>query len=291
MNQPSPYLRLHLPAADLPSSVVFDSPHSGEYLPRHFRYACHRQDLMHLHDPHVHRLLSGIPATGSPVLESLVHRSCIDLNRHEYEVDPARIDGDWKLPVKETFYTSRNAGVFPVFAGPRTNRLTAIYNDAARLTAAEGERRLARYYHPYYRQLEKLLAESRKNHQQILHMNMHSAHRNPDQPQADIILGDLNGKACDRNIRDFIEHFLRKSGYSVDFNGTFFSGGATIQKTNNVPGGINSIQVEIARDLYMDQETLAYLPHKAVNVQKTLTALSQALQGYMADRNAPSPKT
>lgn len=278
---------------DLQSAVVFDSPHSGEYLPRHFRYACNRQDLMQLHDPHVHKLLTGIPATGSPVLEALVHRSCIDLNRHEYEVDPSRIDGDWKLPVKETFYTSRNAEIFPVFAGPRTNRLTAIYNDAAKLTVAEGERRLQHYYHPYYDQLNTLLTASRSQHDNILHLNMHSAHRNPDQPQSDIILGDLNGKACDPHIRDFIENFLKERSYSVDFNGTFFSGGATIQKTNNVPGGINSVQIEIARDLYMDQETLAYLPHKAVKIQETLTALSQALQVYMASRNAPSlsPKT
>lgn len=246
---------------------------------------------MHLHDPHVHRLLSAIPATGSPVLESLVHRSCIDLNRHEYEVDPARIDGDWKLSVKETFYTSRNAGVFPVFAGPRTNRLTAIYNDAARLTVTEGERRLQHYYHPYYSQLEALLTASRNQHNQILHLNMHSAHRSPDQPQADIILGDLNGKSCDRSIRDFIESFLKERAYSVDFNGTFFSGGATIQKTNNVPGGINSVQIEIARDLYMNQETLDFMPNRALKIQKTLTDLSKALQGYMACRNAPSPKT
>ncbi len=248
---------------------------------------------MHLHDPHVHRLLSGIPATGSPVLESKVHRSCIDLNRHEYEVDPARIHGEWKLPVKETFYTSRNAGIFPVFAGPRTNRLTAIYNDAARLTAVEGERRLQLYYHPYYQQLDALLTASRNQHDQILHLNMHSAHRNPDQPQADIILGDLNGKSCDRDIRDYIENFLKERSYSVDFNGTFFSGGATIQKTNNVPGGIHSIQFEIARDLYMNQDTLDFRPSRAAIIQKTLTDLSRTLQAYMAHRNATSlsPKT
>ena len=270
MGQHSQCFRLHRPAQDDPSAVVFDSPHSGESLPRQFRYACARNDLMFLHDPYVNQLLSGVTGTGSPLLEALIHRSYIDLNRHEYEVDPARLDGDWTLPIKETFYTSRNAGVFPVFAGPRTNRLTPIYNEAARLTAQDAEKRILHYHRPYYAALQELLQESHDRHGQVLHLNMHSSHRNPSQPQADFVLGDLNGKACAPDLRDYIENFLKKRGYSVDFNGTFFSGGAIIQRTHNTQGGFHSLQIEIARDLYMDQDRLALLPERAAKIKDNL---------------------
>lgn len=286
MSKNAPAFRLHLPVEDHASTVIFDSPHSGEYFPRHFRYACERRDLMFLHDPYVNRLLSRIPATGSPVLEALIHRSYLDLNRHEHEVDPSRFDGEWTLPAKKTFYTSRNAGVFPVFAGPRRNRLTPIYNEAATLKAEDAERRIRDYYHPYYTALQNLLQDCKERHGIALHINMHSTHRSPDQPQADIILGDLNGISCAAHIRDHIEGFFNKSGYSVDFNGDFFSGGAIIQKTHNISGGIHSLQVEIARDLYMDQDSLAYHPAKAAKIRKDMAALNLSLRHHM-DRLSP----
>lgn len=292
-SNPHPF-RVHLPPVPSGSAVVFDSPHSGETLPDHFRYACDAQDLMYLHDAHVHKLLAGIPATGSPVLESLIHRSCIDLNRHEHEVDPARIDGEWMLPVKDSFYTKRNAGLFPLFAGPRANRIKTIYNQAASLTVAEGERRIRDYYRPYHARLQDLLTETRQQNAQILHLNMHSFHRDPARPMADIILGDLNGKACDPAISALIKDYFRINEYSAVLNDNYFTGGAIVQRIHAPANGLNSIQIEIARDLYMDQDTLAFLPGKAAGIQNTLNGLGRLLKNYMARRSdavsAPAPK-
>jgi N-formylglutamate amidohydrolase len=267
------------------SPVIFDCPHSGTILPRHFRYACQKQDLMFLHDPHVDKLLTGVPHAGSPVLEALIHRACIDLNRHEYEVNPDWIDGEWTIPHKMTFYTSQNAGLFPILAGPRANRISDIYNDAARLTAREGERRIHDYHRPYYKKLDQMLTASRKSNASILHVDMHSTYRgNPDQ-QADIILGDMNSKSCDPEITRFIKTYFQIDGYSVDDNGKYFSGGAIIQHTHAPEKGIHSIQIEIARDIYMNQETLAFSMTRGEELRKSLSGLSKALNGYMAHRN------
>lgn len=285
--KPAPYIVHPANRPDI-SPVVFDCPHSGIILPSHFRYACQKQDLMFLHDPHVDQLLADVPQAGSPVLEALIHRSCIDLNRHEYEVNPDWIDGKWKIPHKMTFYTSQNAGVFPILAGPRTNRISNIYNDAARLTTSEGERRIRDYHRPYYKKLDQLLATARQHHDMVLHVDMHSTNRSDPEHQADIILGNMNGKACDPRITKFIKSYFEISGYSVDSNGKYFSGGAIVQHTNNPQGGIHSIQIEIARDLYMNQDTLAFLPVRGKDVKTTLTGLAKALNGYMATRNGPA---
>ena len=289
---PTPYVVHRLQRADN-SALVFDTPHNGTILPRHFRYACATRDLLHLHDPHVEKLLTGIPGTGSPVLEARIHRSCIDLNRHEHEVNPDWIDGAWNLPVKATFYTTKNAGLFPILAGPRARRITPIYNEAARLKPAEAERRIVQYYRPYYKKLHDLLIEARQQQNAALHINVHSSHRNPDQPQADIVLGNLNGKSCDPAITGFIQHYFEQTGFSVDFNGVYFSGGALIQKTHNTAAGFHSVQIEIARDLYMNQETLEFEPAKAEKIRNAMTGLAIALKDYMArwPKNAvPSPK-
>src|SRR5688500_15864078 len=114
---------IHSPQGLTLPAVVFDTPHSGTALPDHFRYACATRDLMHMHDPHVENLLAEVPASGVAVLEALVHRACIDLNRYEDEIDPGMIEGDWPRPVRRTIYTAEKFCLFPAFAGPRTRRI------------------------------------------------------------------------------------------------------------------------------------------------------------------------
>jgi N-formylglutamate deformylase len=283
--KPAPYIVHPAQRPDV-SPVVFDTPHSGIILPDHFRYACEKQALMFLHDPHVEKLLGDVPQAGSPVLEALIHRSCIDLNRHECEVNPDWIDGEWTIPHKMTFYTMNNAGFFPIYAGPRTNRISEIYNDAARLTTSEGERRIRDYHRPYYKKLDQMLTTARAHNDLVLHVNMHSTNRVDPDHQADIILGDMNGKSCDPAMTRFIKTYFQISGYSVDDNGKYFSGGAIVQRTNAPEKGIHSIQIEIARDLYMNQETLAFSMTRGQEITKSITGLAKALNGYMAQRNA-----
>ncbi len=269
------------------SPVVFDSPHSGTILPDHFRYACQTRDLMFLHDPHVDLLLTDVPSAGVSVLTGTVHRSCIDLNRHEYEVNPDWIDGDWTPPHKMTFYTTSNAGLFPVMAGPRGSRIAAIYNDVARLTPDEGIRRIHDYHRPYYKELSAMLARAHTHHGFTLHINMHSSHRDNPNGHADIILGDLNEQSCAPDIVSFVTKFFKDTGYSVDKNGKYFSGGAIVQTTNNPANGIHSLQIEIARDLYMNQKTLSFSDRNGEKIRRDITRLASALNSYMLRRSAP----
>ncbi|HEY8189462.1 MAG TPA: N-formylglutamate amidohydrolase, partial [Micavibrio sp.] len=148
---------IHMPEKPGTSSVVFDTPHSGIILPDHFHYACTRNDLMHMHDPYVEKLLADVPAAGAPVLEALIHKACINLNRDISEIDPAMIDGNWKHSFHISPYTARKDGLFPALSGPRLNRVSPIYNAHARLTVIEAEQRIERYYKPYYAALHGLI--------------------------------------------------------------------------------------------------------------------------------------
>ncbi|MFN3827928.1 MAG: N-formylglutamate amidohydrolase [Micavibrio sp.] len=277
---------LHEAAGDTISPVVFDNPHSGTVLPAHFKYACSVRDLMELHDPHVEKLLVDIPATGSPVLEALIHRTCIDLNRDESEIDPATIIGGWNHPVKITPYVTKGLGLFPLMAGPRINRISPIYNQAASLTTQEARLRIDGYYVPYYKTLDNLIDRAHKEHGTSLYIDMHSMGRQSRDGQADIILGDLYDQTCDGTIRLFVEEFFKDAGYSVDRNGKFFKGGALIEKTAAPANNRHSLQIEMARDLYMDQDTLAYDPARGSKLQADLTRFAKEVRSFMVKQAA-----
>jgi N-formylglutamate amidohydrolase len=251
-----PFL-IHMPEKPPAPPVVFDTPHSGIILPDHFHYACTRGDLMHMHDPHVEKLLTDVPAAGVPVLEALIHKACINLNRDISEIDPAMIDGNWKHPFHVSPYTARKDGLFPVLSGPRLSRISPIYNASARLTAIEAEQRIERYYKPYYAALHGLINRARRQNEAVLHVNVHSSYRQPGTSLADIVLGTVHGQSCPAAIAMRIKAFFEKEGRSVSLDKPF-SGGTLVQSSHDRRRNIHSIQIEIARDLYMNQDTLEY---------------------------------
>ncbi len=235
---------------------------------------------MELHDPHIERLVADIPATGSPVLEAQIHRTCIDLNRDEREIDPATITGSWNRDVKVTSYVSKGLGLFPMMAGPRTSRISPIYNDAARLSADDAQRRIDSYYTPYYNELQRLIDSAHDKNGLSLYVDMHSMGRQSRNGHADIILGDLHDKTCRPDFIAFVRSFFEDAGFTVDRNGAFFKGGALIEKTADPENHKYSLQIEIARDLYMDQSTLDYDNEKGPALRDTLTRFAMELRRF-----------
>ncbi len=95
------------------------------------------------------RLFAAAPGLGAPLLAARVPRAFVDLNRAVDELDPAVIEG-----VTRNSHNPRiesGLGVIPrVVAGGR-----AIYS--GKLTRAEAEARLHRYWHPYHQTLRGLI--------------------------------------------------------------------------------------------------------------------------------------
>ena len=259
------------------TAVVFDSPHSGTTLPAHFNFVCGLDDLKYYHDPHIDRLLADIPETGAPVLEANIHRTCIDLNRFETEIDPSTILGGWPYPTKATKYTDLNVGLLPVMTGPVWNRTKPIYDEAHPLTADEAHLRLRAYYRPYYTTLKTLMNRASDVHEQCLLVDTHSLFRTPG--SEDIILGDMNGTTCSPVITQIAASVFRQHGLSVAFNRP--SGHAIIKTTADFSKGHHSLQVEIARDLYMDMDTYTYDEKKAARIKSVLHILSTKLAKLM----------
>ncbi|MCA9486858.1 MAG: N-formylglutamate amidohydrolase [Nanoarchaeota archaeon] len=117
------------------------------------------------------------------------------------------------------------------------------------------------YYEEYHTKLQTFLEEGKKKHKRILLLDCHSygsrgLSGTPDEGQerADINLGTLEGKSCDKDILLFLKNFFIQHGLScsIDFP---YKGGYITQKFANPSSGVNVIQIEVKKGLYMDERT------------------------------------
>lgn len=248
------YSLIHPARQDTP--VVFASPHSGRDYPAELleATALDGRAIRSSEDAFVDRLFSAAPDLGAPLLVARAPRAFIDLNRASDELDPALIEGVMR-PAHNPRISS-GLGVIPrVVSNGR-----AIYR--GKLTMAEAEARILRYWHPYHGALRGLMHETCAIFGQAILVDCHSmpheaieAHARPGVPHPEIVLGDRFGAAAGRDVVDRIEAAFRKAGLRVVRNAPF--AGAYIAQTYGRPSlGCHVVQVEIDRSLYMDESRI-----------------------------------
>ncbi|PTV95088.1 N-formylglutamate amidohydrolase [Rhodobacter aestuarii] len=250
-----PY-RLHLPEV-LTSGVVFASPHSGRQYPQEFVRRA-QLDLLRLRsseDAFVDRLLGMVPHHGATLLEANYPRAYVDLNRGEEELDPALIDG-----VARGSGGARAAmglGVIPrVVSGGREIFM-------GKIPQAEAKARIEAVWRPYHARLGALLQERRARFGRAILFDVHSMPSEASTPRqrcAEIVLGDRFGTSAKSETMHHVESVFRRAGLSVARN-TPFAGAYIVQRYGRPASGIEVIQIEISRALYMDEERIEPLPH------------------------------
>lgn len=253
------------------SPLVFASPHSGRIYPEPFSALCRLplMDLRRVEDAYVDRLLSEAPEAGAPVIRGLVGRAYVDLNRAETEIDPDMFhdpDPEWRRLVSPR--VEAGLGCIPRVA----HNGAAIYD--APLSRSEAQHRLDTVYRPYHRALDSLLARSESMFGTAWLIDCHSMPSEADRVKTpEIVLGDRFGSACPPRLMSFVEAFFRSRGYSTARNHPYSGGYATI-KHGRIIGRRHALQIEIRRDLYLDEATVE--PHQGlVKLRSDLADLSR----------------
>jgi N-formylglutamate amidohydrolase len=240
--------------------MIFASPHSGRDYPEAFlrQAVLDRAAIRSSEDAFVDQLFDCAPAMGAALLTARAPRAYIDLNRAADELDPGVIDGIQRVPHNPRI--ASGLGVIPrVVAGGRS-----IYR--GKLTLAEAEARLTRFWHPYHQALAALIDETRSDFGQAVLIDCHSmpheaieAHTRPGQPRPDVVLGDRYGVAAGREVMDRIESAFATAGLRVGRNAPF-AGAYVAQAYGRPTRGVHVVQVEIDRSLYMDEARIEPLP-------------------------------
>src|SRR3954471_20747419 len=234
--------------------LVVDSPHSGRAYPEDFGHAAPLALLRRAEDAFVDDLYEDAPRHGAGLLKALFPRSYVDPNRHEGEIDPDMLDDSWPAAIAASERTQMGLGLIRRLI--RGN--VPVYDRL--LPVAEIEDRIARFHRPYHDELEAMLTELHARFGAVWHINAHSMKalgrkQGKSIPRDDLVLGDLEGESCDPEFTAFVAETLQGHGYSVRINHPF-KGAELVKRFGRPNEGRHSLQIEVNRGLYMDEEKI-----------------------------------
>ncbi len=272
------------PPEGVETPVLVEVPHAGVYVdPESLAFTiaparCIARDA----DLYVDRLFADAPSLGATMLVSRVSRYVIDLNRGPNDFDGDAVDG----------------GIGHV--APR-GLVWRVATDGSpvlgrRLPRAELERRLAYAYRPYHAALAALLAHKVARFGFAILVCAHSMPEPPRKqgplgyripstepsPIADIVPGTRGRTSAAGRLIDLVDAHARAAGFSVRHDDPY-KGGFSTSHYGAPARGVHAIQIEIARRLYMDPETLGSDPQKFESVR----CFARTLVGRLAAEGSP----
>jgi N-formylglutamate amidohydrolase len=196
-----------------------------------------------------------VVALSSPLIAARFPRAYLDVNREPYELDPELFSG--RLPDFANTQSARVVGGLGTIA-----RVVAdteeIYRE--RLPIGAAFERIERLYRPFHEALADLLESTRKRFGIAVLIDCHSmpsaSMGQPPGGRPHFVLGDRFGASCDAKLTRFTRDVLQTAGYEVQVNRPY-AGGFITEYYGNPALGVQSLQLEINRALYLDEATLS----------------------------------
>ncbi len=268
----------------LPGStpLVLDSPHSGTYYPPDFQPACDMTSLRRAEDTHVEKLYDFAPALGVAWVEAHFPRSYLDANRNVTELDVSLLEGPWTGPLSTDPRMLAKVRLGKGLIWKLTDEGLSIYDRL--LGVEEVRQRIERCWTPYHAAVADAIEAAHARHGYSIHINCHSmpaiagSHATdfPGMAHADFVIGDRDGTTADPALSQKICAHLRACGYSVDYNHPY-KGVELVRRNGDPAAGRHSIQVEINRKLYMDENTLALDEDGTARLKANLESMVEML--------------
>jgi len=228
-----------------------------------------------------------LPATelGVPLLAAEFPRTYLDNNRNAGDIDLELIDGGhWP----HAFVPSGKAAIGKALVWRTLDDGRAIYG--RRLTVDEVVGRIERVHAPYHGALRQLIDAAHAQFGEAFHINCHSMNSVAGEmgeggegtERADFVLGDRERTTCDPALTEFVRQALSSMGYAVKVNDPY-KGVELVRAYSDPARGRHSLQVEINKRLYMDEERC--VPNEGyATLQTNLTTLVEAIRDFIRDR-------
>ncbi len=247
----------------LPGSapLVLDSPHSGTYYPDDFCVACPLPELRRAEDTHVEKLYDFAPGLGIAWIEALFPRSYLDVNRDVSEIDVDLIDGEWPGDAPDTDAARSKVRLGKGLIWRYTDDGLPLYD--RKLTVAEVQARIDQCWRPYHAAVADAIESAHARHGYSLHINCHSmpaiagshATEFPGLAHADFVVGDRDGTTASPKLSLWLVEQLRELGYNAAYNHPY-KGVELVRRHAAPERNRHSIQLEVNRGLYMNEQTL-----------------------------------
>src|SRR5262245_32625639 len=258
--------------------LVLDSPHSGHDFPADFNAIVSETELREAEDSYVDELYAAAHELGAPLLAASFPRTYLDPNRHAGDVDLELIEGAWPWEYRPS--GKARIGKSLIWRTLEDGR--PIYGRRLRPDAVRG--RIERFHTPYHRSLKDQLDAAYRRFGKVYHINCHSmravgGRQSEDglgTVRPDFVLGDRDGTTCEARFTEFVRETLAGMGYRVTVNDPY-KGVELVRAFSDPKAGRHSLQIEINKRLYMDENTLARTAGFAP-LQKNLGELLRVLQ-------------
>lgn len=250
-------------------------PHSGERVPEETPWLKGLPEtlLMCDVDRFVDRLYQPvIERLGIPSVKTEWHRYAIDLNRWADDVDCDSVQGH-----------ANPSGKFP------RGLHWAITTKGERLIPAPMPRDLhdllvAKYFEPFHAGVRREMALLKeRGAKTVYHIDAHSMpsvgtkeHRDPGERRADAVISDCEGTSCSTWFKDLVIASYERAGFKVAYNWPY-KGGRVTETYGRPAQGVESIQVELNRALYMNEETKQLRVEVLAAVQSKITQAVEAV--------------
>lgn len=105
-----------------------------------------------------------------------------------------------------------------------------------------------------------------------------SGHKDPGRPRAHVVPGDRDGTSCAPALTRFVTHHFEGLGFEVRANDPY-KGGFITAHHGRPANAIHAIQIEMRRDLYMDEQTYAIDDEGFSRLVEALAGLLRGLAG------------
>lgn len=261
---------------DVTSPLVVDSPHSWPHYPESFLPACKREDLLTSWDAWVDELFAATPNLGAPLLYARFPRFFIDPNRARDDIDPELVSGNLPFPLRPTEKTQKGFGLL------RRNALPNILVYDNPIPADRLLEYIEVYYDAYHSKLSQLIEYAHNRFGRAVHLDCHSMKSkgnsmNDDQGQTrpDIVVSDNFGATADSGLTIQLAAEFTKAGFHTQINDPY-KGAELIKRHSNPSENRHSIQIEINRSLYMNEQSFT----KSDNFLKVKSLLEGVLRDF-----------
>jgi N-formylglutamate amidohydrolase len=212
----------------------------------------------------IDRLYVRAEALGAATIRARYSRLVVDLNRAEDDISAELVpDHPEPRPRSSLSPTSPSA----TQGRPIRNRgviwRTAVGNIPLLTTLSYAQfcERIERFYRPYYRALELLLARRRRRFGYAILLDAHSM---PGTVVGDLVVGTRSGQSCGPELRALAESVLSGKAASVRerFGSRWplslavddpYQGGELIGTFGRPEQHVHALQLEVNRALYMDE--------------------------------------
>ncbi len=234
--------------------VLITVPHSGSFYPVLFKkyIKLDLDKIRRIEDYQSDKILNLIKKENVDILIAKCSRAVVDLNRSRKSIDNDMFNGVVIIgQPDEKNMLSYGLGVFPKIISNKPifkTKLPVLYS----------KKMLEEYYDPFHQSLSKQLELILKKFGFCFHFDLHTM---PSRAlkhfkiKPDIVLGNNFGKSSSENLINYIKNCFEKFGLKVEINNPY-AGGYITRYYGNPLTGVETIQIEINRSLYMDETIL-----------------------------------